>query len=812
MSEYRRGNRQRHGRWFAAALGVLAAAVFVAPSGAMAGTPPGPPQSSAPNLFDTNIPYVAWRGEQVRAVKCDSVEAEPNGAPRRSLKELFDGDGNLKNGYHADILVESWSGPGRDPQLEAGTVKFFQSQKLPPTQRDCVRFDMVSSDPGLARVKLVVSDGNAEPILKHQFLFVWLSLGNVSIKEATNNDPSVPAGSNAAVADPSGDGVFQAGYKLQNGQDNKGRVQVKLTGTFPHPLAPGGTFTLPQDWPTIAGALATDNNPYSDNSLLWDIHDDQGLGANHVSGYCAPPFTALDDVDNCQGGGDLGPFSNQFGQGVSAGGPFDPARPGTLLSNGRLTADDAPMPAARIDVGINPNSGSPTDISGVGSLGKADKTEVYSRNGNGTSDAHNLYAPYYVQWIPATSEGSAEASGIDGPQRGNNFEGFFLNGAYDNWSTFPLVKAYDGPTNCNKFVSFKKTLGIDDGPYHRPDEDMKPGGDIPRIKPYGDQVVAVYTDEHGEAQVEYKPGTGFYFDNLPTLRNDNRGCDLQDVTTLGTSDISATAKYPYQPVDDSSRTSTSIRKTVINKFDKSLSYYPKGPGEANNNARVVVAHANDVDGRPFQHELVCWMVDNNAEGVLPFSGETGPAAGRFSVESDPELLTGLLLKVASCARTDANGNVAIEVFNSNGTKVNVIALFADEGLLRDIKVDFGVAGSTGGTPPPIWTNGKQAVAPATGAGTTAPTAQELVSVAGPSAAAALKAPKAKKSRIAVARTVLKKGKRTVWVRVNSSRTSVRIVLRVGKRKLVRRVSTNRLVKVANVSVPKGVSVSVRLAR
>jgi len=793
MSRLTGRQRGRHVKW--------RGPVMIAALTALLGVPASAPaqQPAAPNMFDTNVPYVAWRGEQVKAVKCDSIPA------------IDDGDGTLQEaGLHTDILVESWSGPGRDPQVESGTVHYFRSENLDESRRDCVKFDMVSSDPGLARVKLVVSDADGTPVLKHQFLFVWMSLGNVSIKEATNNDPPVPAGSAAAVADPSGDGNFTAGEQAWN----QGRVQVKLTGTFPHPLAPGGTFTLPQDWPTIAGALATDSNSYNDDSLLWDIHDDQGMGAEHVPGFCAPVGNSgLDDVDNCQGGGDLGPFSNQFGQGVSAGGPFDPARPETLLSNGRLNADDAPMPAARIDVAIKPNSGSPADISGVGSLQKADKTELYSRNGYGTSNAHNLYAPYYVQWIPATSEGSPEASGVDGPQRGNNFEGFFLDGAYDNWSTFPLMTGIDSATNCNQYVSWRQTLGIDGG------------SDVPRRTPSGDQTVAVYTDEHGEAQVEYQPGNGFYFNNLPTLRNDNRGCDLQDVDTLGTSDIAATARYPYQPVDDGPRTTATIRKTVANAFDKSLSYYPKGPvtatNTANDNARIVVAHANDIDGTPFDNELVCWMVDQNGEGALPFSGETGPADGRFNVQSDPAFLANLAFKAAGCARTDDNGNVALEVFNSNGNTVNVIALFADEGLLRDIKVNFGQPGSSGGTPPPVPPKApavKVDERPVSGAGTTVPSVQEIAAAGGPAAVAALKpsvtkvkAAKVKKARIALARTKLAHGKRSVWVRVNSSKKSEKIVIRIGKRKIVRSVRTNKLVKVSGVSVAKSATISVRLA-
>lgn len=793
MFEFRsRAGRRSALRWPVAVLGALIAAMIAAPGAAAE-----PPAN--PNMFDTNVPYVAWRGEQVRAVKCDSIP------------QMYDGDGVLRaEGLQADILVESWSGPGRDPQLESGTVRFFRSSEdLPRLRRDCVRFDMVSSDAGLARVKLVVSDRNGEPIMKHQFLFVWMTLGDLSIKEATSNDPPVPDGSAAAVADPTGDGQFNAGDQPWN----KGRVKLTLTGTFPHPLGPGGTYTLPQDWPALAAAFATDNNPYNNDLLLWDIHDDQGMGALHVSGGCGYWPGPVDDVDNCNGGGDTGTFSNVFGQTLAGSGPFDPARPGTLLSNGRLTAEDAPMPAARIDVKIAANSGDDEDLSGVGSLRKADKTDLYSRDGNGTPSRHNLYAPYYRQWIPATAQGSPEASGIDGPQRGNNFEGFFLDGLYDNWDTFPLAWAHDGPTDCNLTVSWRRTLGINGG------------YDVPRRMPYGPQTVAVYTDEHGEAQVEYRPGTGFYFDNLATVMNDNRGCDLQDIDVLGTSDINAVARYPYQPVDDPPRTSSTIQKTVHSLFDKSLSYYPKGEvtgsNTANGNARIVVAHANDIDGSPFSNELVCWMLDSNSEGSLPFSGWTGPAEGRFYVHSTPVPIGNIAFDVDGCARTDSNGNVAIEVFNSNGTKVNVISLFADEGLLRDIKVDFGTAGSGGGNPPQGGGNPPQGGGEPdkVAQGTNPPTVQQIAAAGGPEAAAVLatpagpkaKAGKAGKARIKVVRSKLKSGKNRLWIHVSSTRKRERIVIRIGKRKLTRSVSTNRLVRVPGLALKKGARVSVRLA-
>ena len=186
------------------------------------------------------------------------------------------------------------------------------------------------------------------------------------------------------------------------------------------------------------------------------------------------------------------------------------------------------MPAARVDIKIAPNTNPRTDIGGAGALVKADKTEVYSRDGNGTDSAHNLYAPFYSQFVPATAAGD-DASGTDWFVQ-NNF-GLNYFGEYDNWDTLPLRTVLPTATGCNRTVDFE-------------------GGaaDHPRSTPSGDQTVAVFTDEHGEAQVGYVPfAGGFYYDAVGGIVNDNRGCDLQDVDVLGTSAISATAKYPGQP-------------------------------------------------------------------------------------------------------------------------------------------------------------------------------------------------------------------------------------------------------------------------
>ncbi len=125
-------------------------------SSAVAATPTSPwdPQRA-------NVPQVAWRGEQVRLVKCDPV---------------------LANTANFDLTVEEWSGPGRDPSIESPTVT-----RLSPT---CVAADIVTLDPGLARVKLVASNEAGTPILKHQFLVIWLSIGTPAIDEVGASDPT----------------------------------------------------------------------------------------------------------------------------------------------------------------------------------------------------------------------------------------------------------------------------------------------------------------------------------------------------------------------------------------------------------------------------------------------------------------------------------------------------------------------------------------------------------------------------------------------------------------------------------------------
>ena len=141
----------------------------------------------------TNIPYLAWRGEQIRLVKCHPDIGEA--------------------GTSVDWIVEEWTGPGLTPAIETSTITGFEN---------CVAADIVTLEPGLARVKLVVSDEAGTPILKHQFLTIWMSLNTPVIDEVGSADPT----GDPRLGDPPGDGIFDAG-------DSNGRIQVKVQRHVP---------------------------------------------------------------------------------------------------------------------------------------------------------------------------------------------------------------------------------------------------------------------------------------------------------------------------------------------------------------------------------------------------------------------------------------------------------------------------------------------------------------------------------------------------------------------------------------------------
>jgi len=345
------------------------------------------------------------------------------------------------------------------------------------------------------------------------------------------------------------------------------------------------------------------------------------------------------------------------------------------------------MPAARIDFAIAPNTDPLHSADGVGSFVSASKAKTYSMDDTGSdAKAQNLFAPFYGQFIPATSRDPfGYASGVDGALITNNFPGFLTYGGIDNWDAFGLNYVAATPTNCNRTV-----------------------GNV-RSTPSGYQTSAVYTDEHGEARINFLPGgsdgNGFYFDFLNTTPNDsNGGCELKGVKVLGTAHITATARYPYQKVTDPDKPAkTALVKTVLNLFDKHISAYPKNGNFSSDNAdleKVFVAHAQDINGQPFAGETVCFTGSTKSfggsiSGFIPTNPQfrVNRPDGTFYYVNAIGETANPLGDGYKCTKLDANGNAVFEIDTSSEIVYDIIAKFPDEGLVRHVDIDMGSGSS-----------------------------------------------------------------------------------------------------------------------
>jgi hypothetical protein len=690
---------------------VLAAGLAVSPASA---TVP----SKGRLTQEANVPYLAWRGEHVRLGFCDEGH-------------------RITDAANVTWAIEDWSGhnlgPIPVPYEIIGARHFFGG---------CVYTDFASQKPGVAFIKLSINDpstgfSNFEKV----FMVGWMQI----------QTPVVTGGGDVIAGDINC--TVQVDLKVlypkqltdpfrvcPTGYDPRQRVTATVKGTIPldanftewafpasgpGSLVTPGQLTLPDDWNAWAQVAArTGNNPapLGDHTTAayvtnWDIHDTQASTAdNHVftgGTQCNPPEAnapgTTDTVDNCTFGGLVSPtwgnqhggFSTVFGTQSRAGssdGPFDPLYSNdTMLSDGTVDSGDAPMPAAQLDAVITENTGAPTDISGVGYLSPTDKSVVYSRDHLGTNAGHNFDSPFYHQWIPATYRpvsaggspyGAVQPTGIDGTADADGFGGFLVKGLYRNWD-FAWEASYhpSAPSNCLEFQSLFANAVL----HYRP-------------LPYGDSSVSVYTDEHGEANVYFVPGLGFYFDNLNVIKNSNGGCDPKLVDVLGTSHIVITARYPYQPVT-AADPSAFVDFKVHSKFQKTLTSYGKGPkGTDNDVDRIVLAHAQDIDGNPLQYEVVCWTSNDLGNGA--FTAFPGSPAGGDILDMNGNIVTHIDYTWAQdhsfvnagrfCTTTDSNGNTAIEFSNSKAGSVDIVANWVNEQVKRDILVTFGATAGNNG--------------------------------------------------------------------------------------------------------------------
>ncbi len=757
---------------------------------------------------NTNVPYLAWRGENIRLEKCwnsDDISSlihqnNPSLDPAWILTdpELSTLFGSI---VQTNVQLEDWSGEdtGINTPKEvingARTFLWYDFKQQRPVV--CFQDTWASQKAGLGQFKLTVSVGltnllgsglsiGAQTlVMQHQWLAGWMSLNAPVLNEVPSRSTSGTAQNPEGLGDASGNGKFIAGdhwYQDANGVwqwdtarghygDHPGQIRAVITGTLPlgqdySELGIGSSVTLPDQWATLAGALATDDNRFDSNpKMRWDIHDEMvdQFGVS-TTGSGGRSNNLTDPVANIAGDSSFtrGPVTlwgltgahvlNLDSSTSPTSGPFDPNFPNeTFLPDGKLDAGDAPMPAARVDFAITANTPGATD--GVGSFVPVDKTKVYSIHDNGDFGvAKNEFLPFYQQYIPATSRDPlGMASGVDGAAVANNFNGFLTYGLTKDWQDFPLVYNLATKTQCARTVadgSGRPTLA-DNSIRGGADYRYTAGGNNPYWDESGVQTAAVYTDEHGEARIGYLPGgykgDDFYFDSFPNVLNSNGGCDLQGIGALGTSAINVTARYPYQKVTDPDKTpKTGITKTVYSLFDKHLSYYPKdlnGDDEALFN-KVIVAHAQDINGQPFAGETVCFS-PGHAIGNFPVAssvtgkpfqvqksdGTTFPVWVNQVVPTPVRYGSGYM-----CTKLDDNGNAVFEISSSDPGNVDVLAQYIDEAITRDILVPIATPASASmmqdtvtKTPANVLA-GTPATTGAGSNGTTAPTAAQAQSI------------------------------------------------------------------------------------
>jgi flagellar biosynthesis GTPase FlhF len=665
------------------ALGTLTAGAVAAPSQTFTTTSDGP-QSA-------NIPYVAWVGEHVRLVACD---------PRIETSEVA--------GQRVNFHLEDWSGdpnPAEIPESESGSQAFF-APSAGSSQADsgdgCVKIDYKSLIPGLGRIRAVVTNAAGTVVYSHQFLVIWLTLNKPTMTEvpAEHGVPFVPS---SYLGDPSGNGeLIPSPFSEPEANTDKGLIQIKVTGSFPveptsplHGLLPEASYNLPESWPTLAKELASSSEetaPPGSNPGLWDIHETLGEGGASTTSNESGPNPLNADY-----------FRSAFGNFTSGEtatvGPFDPEAPNeTLLSDGgEPNAEDTPMPAMRVDVHLAANEGS--GLGGVGQITGASKALIYSHGFNGEASSGNLYNPYYGAYIPATDRPVPQASGIDGPSAGGDFPGF-LNKHPDPYTYWTSVltsgERSAGSTGCLQRTGY----GDEGSTYYQ--------------TPSGPLNETFYTDERGEVLVTYTPGDGFYLNHIPVfegaegeteagkiVKNADGGCDLKGLynEVIGESSISATAVYPYQPVDFKSQSAEGpLVKKVRSKWEKEFFEFPKGNGKEEQNVRIVVAKAQDIDGRPIVDETVCFHAQQEA-GLYPFSNPTNGDElndpGQLLGKGTSVYLGGSWVRdpfdVGSnhlCVTTNDEGLAAIDLVDSSFASVDLTARYENEEIIRDHLVEF----------------------------------------------------------------------------------------------------------------------------
>src|SRR5262245_49782978 len=266
---------------------------------------------TVPDPMLSSVPYLAWRGEAVRLVKC----APPSEFPAGYAPSALD----------AGFTLVDWSG---DPHLATPqtvtAAPGFNSAMFSVRSFDgayCWGMSFISQKAGLAVIKMTIRDGTDGPVIfVHDFLVGWMNLNSIVL--CNNSAPGLCSG-------PTTDVITDTA-----GQSTPNVLEANVTGNIPllqdfnelgigHPITlPDGSsvtgVVLPNDWATLATSrLATVQGPLSDPTTFWDTHDDTLATEGHAQespgsaetddspslGLCQPRVAGgdpqIDAVDQC---------------------------------------------------------------------------------------------------------------------------------------------------------------------------------------------------------------------------------------------------------------------------------------------------------------------------------------------------------------------------------------------------------------------------------------------------------------------------------------------------------------------------------
>jgi hypothetical protein len=408
----------------------------------------------------------------------------------------------------------------------------------------------------------------------------------------------------------------------------------------------------------------------------------------------------------------------------------------------------------------------------------------------------------------------------------NNFTGFLgftdpsdiytteqVAGIYDYWDTF-TTKYSHGYNDC---------FYAGDPRGEQPGQPNADPNGIPL--PTGATAVAVYTDEHGEAYVQYNPFRNVWGVGGIVLTPDSNGrCDIYGPAPVGHSTITATSVYPDQPVlwDGSNKTSAPITKTVNFASSKVLNCVPKSRNEAFCVETILDLEGNPVPGAKVEFNAQAFqgsapIIGADAAKVPPYD-TTGQSGTGQATGGPIDIWTG------------ANGQAGIFVRSTTGSCIdveseNVFTRNNGDGIFRS--TDFNPTSGTacgGTTPPPGAPGGATGSTGTSGStGTTGATAPVVtaapVAVSTPIPTARSIPTTAAKTMTLASAKVVKIGQgRYLVVRVNGPAKTAKLKItlisksngKVQSRVITRFVATNHAVRVGGLKLAPSIR-SVRVA-